>query len=222
MKRMIKVAPSLLACDFAKLEEEIRDIERAKADLLHLDIMDGHYVPNISFGPVIVKAIHTLTTLSLDVHLMITNPDIYAPRFIESGADTLTFHIEVKNNPMSLIKKIKSLGCKAGISLNPDTPIEALDDFLHCVDAVLVMSVNPGFGGQQFMNSSLGKIKYLKRIKEERTLKYTIAVDGGINTENAPELIASGVETLIAGTTIFRSKNRVLTIQRLRGNKEKA
>lgn len=214
---MIKIAPSLLACDFSRLEEEIRDVEKGGADLLHLDVMDGHYVPNITFGTVIVRAIRKLTKLPLDVHLMITDPEKYAPQFIESGADKITFHIEVKKNPIPLIKKIKLLGSKAGLSLNPETPIESLDDFLNLVDSILVMSVNPGFGGQHFIETSSEKIKHYKEMKEEKSLNFDIEVDGGVTLENAQKLIQSGVNTLIAGTTIFHTKDRKKTIQLLKG-----
>ncbi|TES90599.1 MAG: ribulose-phosphate 3-epimerase [Candidatus Cloacimonadota bacterium] len=214
---MIKIAPSLLACDFSRLEEEIRDVEKGGADLLHLDVMDGHYVPNITFGPVIVRAIRKLTKLPLDVHLMITDPEKYTPQFIESGADKITFHIEVKKNPIPLIKKIKLLGSKAGLSLNPETPIESLDGFLNLVDSILVMSVNPGFGGQHFIETSCEKIKHYKEMKEEKSLNFDIEVDGGVTLENAQKLIQSGVNTLIAGTTIFHTKDRKKTIQLLKG-----
>jgi len=213
---MIKIAPSLLSCDFSKLDEEIKDVEEGLADLLHLDVMDGHFVPNITFGPVIVKAIRKLTKLPLDVHLMITEPDKYARDFIENGADNITFHIEVKKNFLELIGKIKSLGCRAGISLNPETPIERLDAFLDKIDVVLVMSVNPGFGGQNFIEQSYQKIGYLKKLKQKRNLNFEIAVDGGVNISNAPKLIEAGVDILIAGTTIFNAKNRKNTINSLR------
>lgn len=215
---MIKIAPSLLACDFSKLEEEIRDVENGGADLLHLDVMDGHYVPNITFGPVIVKAIRKLTKLPLDVHLMITDPEKYTPAFIESGADTILFHIEVKEKPIPLIREINSRGSTVGLSLNPETPVEMLDSFLNLVDSILVMSVNPGFGGQRFIQTSHMKIKHLKKVKEERNLNFEISVDGGVDLDNAPKLIESGVDILIAGTTIFQSKNRGKTIQSLKGN----
>lgn len=214
---MIKIAPSLFACDFSRLEEEIRDVEKGGADLLHLDVMDGHYVPNITFGPVIVRAIRKLTKLPLDVHLMITDPEKYTPQFIESGADKITFHIEAKKNPIPLIKKIKLLGSKAGLSLNPETPIESLDGFLNLVDSILVMSVNPGFGGQHFIETSSEKIKHLKKVKEEKNLNFDIEVDGGVTLENAQNLFQSGVNTLIAGTTIFHTKYRKKTIQLLKG-----
>lgn len=218
---MVKIAPSLLACDFAKLSEEIQDVERGGADLLHLDVMDGHYVPNITFGPIIVKAVRKLTKLPLDVHLMITDPEKFTPAFAESGADSIIFHIEVKNNPVALIRKIRSLGSKVGLSLNPVTPVETLEPFLHIVDSILVMSVNPGFGGQYFIKKSYRKIMYLKKIKEERNLNFDIAVDGGVNLVNAQQLIASGVDILIAGSTIFHSKNRKKTIQSLREDTKK-
>ena len=212
---MIKIAPSLLACDFSKLAEEIRDVEEAGAALLHLDVMDGHYVPNITFGPVIVKGIRKLTRLPLDAHLMITDPEKYTSAFIKSGADTITFHIEVKKDPVRLIEKIKAHGCKVGLSLNPETPVERLSSFLSLVDNVLVMSVNPGFGGQNFIQSSYSKIIHLKRIKKEKSLNFEIAVDGGISIDNAQKLIESGVDILIAGTAIFHTKDRKMSIKLL-------
>ena len=219
---MMKIAPSLLACDFSKLEEEIKDVEDAGANLLHLDVMDGHFVPNITFGPVIVKAIRKLTSLPLDVHLMITDPEKFAPAFIESGADIIVFHIEVKRNPIPLIKKIKSLGSKAGLSINPETSIKTLDSFLNHIDSILVMSVNPGFGGQSFIQSSHEKIKHLKSIKNNRKLNFEIAVDGGVNLDNTQKLAESGVDILIVGTTIFHSDNRKKTIQSLKAKYSKA
>lgn len=215
---MVKIAPSLLACDFARLEEEIRDVEQCGADLLHLDIMDGHFVPNITFGPVIVKAIRSLTALPLDTHLMITDPERFAPRFIDQGATAITFHIEITDEPGPLLEKIKKWGADTGLSVNPETDIRTIEPALELVDLVLVMSVHPGFGGQQFIPASHEKIRYLKRIKKERNLDFEISVDGGVTTENAPSLIESGTDILIAGTTVFKSQDRKKTIRILRGN----
>lgn len=215
---MVKIAPSLLACDFAHLEAEIRDVENCDVDLLHLDVMDGHYVPNITIGPVIVKAIRQLTKLPLDTHLMITDPEKYAPRFIENGADVITFHIEITEDPIPLLKKIKEWGARAGLSLDPETDIKKMDSALAFVDLVLVMSVYPGFGGQQFIPASHEKIHYLKNAKKSKDLDFEISVDGGVTTENAPALIESGAEILVAGTTIFKSPDRKKTVQLLRGN----
>lgn len=215
---MVKVAPSLLACDFSHLEEEIRDVENCGADLLHLDVMDGHYVPNITFGPVIVKAISKLTKLPLDTHLMITDPEKFAPRFIESGSHAITFHIETTEDPLPLIKKIGQWGARPGLSLNPETDIELLKSSLPFVDLVLVMSVHPGFGGQEFISKSHEKIRYLAHVKKSQDLDFEISVDGGITTDNAPALIESGAELLVAGTTIFSSSDRRKTIELLRGN----
>jgi ribulose-phosphate 3-epimerase len=214
---MIKVAPSLLACDFAHLEEEIRDVEDCGADLLHLDVMDGHFVPNITFGPVIVKAIRSLTNLPLDTHLMITDPEQYASRFIESGASSITFHIEIMEDPLPLLKKIKEWGARAGLSLNPETDVRILESTLEFVDLILVMSVHPGFGGQEFMPSSYEKVSYLANAKRSRNLDFEISVDGGITTENAQPLVEKGADILVAGTTIFKSSDRKRTIERLRG-----
>ena len=213
---MIKIAPSILSCDFSKLEQEIRDVERGGADLLHLDIMDGHFVPNITFGPIIVKAIRKLTELPLDAHLMISEPEKYIGRFIESGANKITFHIEVEENPTELAGKIRNLDCNVGISLNPETPVSKLETFLTLFDSVLIMSVHPGFGGQQFRQETYEKILSLKKIKKDRNLHFDIEVDGGVNLENSSQLIECGVNTLIAGTTIFHSKNREIAINSLR------
>jgi ribulose-phosphate 3-epimerase len=216
---MVKIAPSILACDFAHLGEEIQDVEHCGADLLHLDVMDGHYVPNITFGPVIVRAMRTLTSLPLDTHLMITDPEKYAPRFIESGASAITFHIEIAEDPLPLLEKIRQWGARAGLSLNPETDIKTMDSALPFVDLVLVMSVHPGFGGQQFISASHDKIRYLANAKKSRGLNFDISVDGGVTTDNAPALIESGTEILVAGTTIFKSPDRKKTIGLLRGNK---
>jgi ribulose-phosphate 3-epimerase len=218
IERMVKIAPSLLACDFAHLEEEIEDVEHGGADLLHLDIMDGHYVPNITFGPVIVKAIRALTDMPLDTHLMITDPEKYAPRFIESGSDGITFHIEIMEDPVPFIKKIRQWGARPGISLNPETDVTVLESVLPLVDLVLVMSVHPGFGGQEFISESYEKIRFLSRAKKTRGLNFEISVDGGVTTDNAPRLIESGADRLVAGTTIFSSSDRRKTIALLRGN----
>lgn len=217
---MIKIAPSLLSCDFSKLKQEIREVEDGGADLLHLDVMDGHFVPNITFGPVVVQGIRKLTDLPLDAHLMISDPSKYSQEFIKSGVDEITFHIEVEKDPVPLLKKIKKQGVKGSLSINPETPIEKVTKYLEIVDSILVMTVHPGFGGQKLISESLKKIEKLSKIKEKLKLNFEISVDGGINTHNAPEVIRSGANILVAGSAIFKSKNRKETINLLR-NKEK-
>jgi len=209
------VAPSLLACDFSNLEKEAREVVNYGAKYLHIDVMDGHFVPNITLGPVIYKNLKGKIAAVFDVHLMITDPKFYAKAFIDAGADILTFHYEAVNNVSDVIKHIKELGCKVGISIKPNTDIKVLDPYLKDVDLVLVMSVEPGFGGQKFIPSAIDKIKYLKMQKEMHGYQYLIEVDGGINYETGKMCADAGVDILVAGTYIFASNNRKETIERL-------
>jgi ribulose-phosphate 3-epimerase len=218
---MIKIAPSLLSCDFSKLKQEIREVEDGGADLLHLDIMDGHFVPNITFGPVVVKGIRKLTNLPLDAHLMISEPSKYSQEFIKSGVDEITFHIEIETDPVPLINKIKKQGVKASLSINPETSIERIENFLKIVDTILVMTVHPGFGGQKLLPDSYKKLEQLSKIRQSRNLNFEIAVDGGINTQNAGRVINSGADILVAGSAIFKSKNRKKTIHLLRNTEKR-
>ena len=209
---MIKIAPSLFAADFSNLRSEIADI--SSADYLHLDIMDGHFVPNISFGPQLVKSIRPYSDLVFDVHLMITNPVKYIPSFLKAGADIITVHVEAEDDTAEALKLIKDSGKKCGIVLSPDTPQEAALPFLDTVDMILIMSVYPGFGGQKFMERVLPKISYLKDIRGSR--KYEIEIDGGINEETAYYACEAGVDVLVAGTTVFKAENRREIIENLR------
>ncbi|HHW99883.1 MAG TPA: ribulose-phosphate 3-epimerase [Acholeplasmataceae bacterium] len=209
------VAPSLLACDFSNLEKEAREVVDCGAQFLHIDVMDGHFVPNITLGPVIYKNLKGKVDAVFDVHLMISDPKFYAKAFIDAGADYLTFHYEAVEDVKDVINHIKSLGCKVGISIKPNTKVEVLDEYLSLLDLVLVMSVEPGFGGQKFIPSALEKIKYLSDKKKKNNYKYLIEVDGGINDETAKQCVNAGVEVLVAGTYIFASKDRSKTIEGL-------
>lgn len=206
---MIKVAPSILACDFNKLLEEVKNVE--SADYLHIDVMDGHFVPNISLGSCVVKGLKGKVNLVFDVHLMISDPKKYADDFIKAGADIITFHYEAlssKKEIHDLIEYLKLKGIKAGISIKPGTNVEVLNEFLDEIDLILVMSVEPGFGGQKFMPSALDKISYLKNKKLLHNYSYEIEVDGGINNETSKMCVDAGCEVLVAGTYIFNSSCR--------------
>ena len=203
----IKISPSILSADFSKLGNEIKDLERADADLIHIDVMDGHFVPNITIGPEVISKLRKYTSLPFDVHLMISPVDKFIPNFAEAGADIITIHPEATNNLSASIKKIKSLNKKAGVSLNPETSIDKVMPVLEMIDLVLVMSVNPGFGGQQFMKETLGKVKSLRKEIDSRNLKTQIEIDGGINFENSKIAIMSGVDILVSGTTVFKENN---------------
>ncbi|MFV1951733.1 MAG: ribulose-phosphate 3-epimerase [Nitrospinota bacterium] len=213
---MIKIAPSILSADFSRLGEELKKVEDAGADLIHIDVMDGHFVPNITIGPLIVKAVKMSTKLPLDVHLMIDNPDRYIKSFAEAGADIITVHIEVCNHLQRTIQSIKDLNIKGGVVLNPATPLVTLEDILEDVDIVLLMSVNPGFEGQRFLSSVLRKIERLRREIDERNLKVEIEVDGGIKIDNAGEVIKAGGDIFVAGSAVFYSEDYRKTIERLR------
>lgn len=214
---MIKIAPSLLSADFRNIEKEIKKVERCGVDLLHLDIMDGHFVPNITFGPMIVKAINECTKLPLDVHLMIENPDSYVESFVKSGADYLTVSIEACHHLHRTIGLIKSFNVKVGCALNPATPFELVKPVIKELDLLLLMTVNPGFGGQKFIPSVPSKIEEAKNFIQEHKLKTEIEVDGGINPETAKLVKKAGATILVAGDAIFKSKNYCQTVKALRG-----
>lgn len=204
---MAKIAPSILSANFLKLEEEIRATEVSGADMLHIDIMDGHFVPNITIGPFIVESIRNITSLPLDVHLMIENPDNYVRDFIKAGADFLTVHYEASVHLHRTIQLIKEHDVKAGVSLNPSTPVWSLEHILPDIDLALLMSVNPGFGGQNFIPQVTDKIKTLKHILREKGLSTLIEVDGGIKLENALDVIDAGADILVMGSAFFYSKD---------------
>ncbi len=205
---MVKVAPSLLSADFARLRDEIAEVERAGADLLHLDVMDGRFVPNLTFGPLVVEAVNRMTGLPLDVHLMIVEPLKLAPRFAEAGADMLVVHHEAVEDLTQSLEVLRGLGVRAGFSLNPETPISAVEPYLAQADQVLVMSVNPGFGGQRFLSQALDKVRRLRALKESGRHRAEIAIDGGINQETAAQAVKAGAEVLVAGAAIFKSSDR--------------
>ncbi len=213
---MVKIAPSILSADFLRLGEEIKAAEEAGADMLHLDVMDGHFVPNITIGPFVVEAIRRITKLPLDVHLMIEEPDRFIKDFVKAGADLITVHIEASVHLHRTIHWIKESGIKAGVSLNPATPVWSLDNILHDLDLVLAMSVNPGFGGQDFIPHVLEKIKTLKSIIREKGLQTLIEVDGGIKYENAREVAQAGADILVMGSGFFNAKDYRDLIKALR------
>jgi ribulose-phosphate 3-epimerase len=213
---MIKVAPSLLSADFRNVEKEIERVEECEVELLHLDVMDGHFVPNITFGPMIVEAINRCTELPLDVHLMIENPDTFAESFIEAGADYLTISFEACRHLHRTIKLIKSLKVKVGCALNPATPFCVVKPVIKELDLLLLMTVNPGFGGQKFISSVLPKIEEAKEYIRDNKLKTEIEVDGGISPQTAQSVKKAGASILVAGAAIFKSKNYCQTIKAIR------
>jgi len=200
----IKISPSILSADFSKLGSEIQNLEKAKADLIHIDVMDGHFVPNITIGPEVISKLRKYTSLPFDVHLMISPVDNFIKDFAEAGADIITIHPEATNDLLNSIKKIKSYNKKVGISLNPETSVEKVLPVLNIIDLVLIMSVNPGFGGQKFIKETLEKVKFLKKEIDKQKLKTQIEIDGGINFENAKMAKDAGVNILVSGTTIFK------------------
>lgn len=204
---MVQIAPSLLSADFANLSADIEKVTRGGAHALHIDVMDGHFVPNITIGPVVIQSVKNSTNLPLDVHLMIENSDRFVPQFIRAGADWITVHAENCVHLHRTITMIKSAGVKAGVALNPATPVGQISEILHKVDLVLVMSVNPGFGGQDFIPESLDKIRRLSNVIRSRGLKVVVSVDGGVNLENAPKLVRAGARILIAGSSVFGRAN---------------
>jgi ribulose-phosphate 3-epimerase len=203
-----KIAPSLLSADFSKLQEQITLMEEGGADLHHVDVMDGHFVPNITFGPFIVKAIKKCSNIPLDVHLMIENPEKYVEDFVKAGADYLTVHVEATKHIHRLLQQIRATGAKVGVSLNPGTPLSSIEEILDDVDMILIMSVNPGFGGQSFIPQSLDKIRRLRKMLSDRGLDHVeIEIDGGVKLENIAEVAAAGVDIFVSGSGIYNAPN---------------
>ncbi len=215
--RKILIAPSILAADYAHLAEAVRIIERGKGDWVHLDIMDGKFVPNITFGPKMVSTLRGYTKLPFDVHLMITKPENFIHKFAEAGSDIITIHYESSVHIHRHLNKIRELGKKAGISIVPSTPVTVLSEILPIIDLVLIMTVNPGFGGQTLIEQTLNKVEFLTSIKQEKNYAFFIEVDGGINRENCKRVIGAGAEVLVVGSAIFEAANPEEEIQLLKG-----
>lgn len=219
---MIKIAPSILAADFGKLVEEVKDVEKAGADLIHVDVMDGHFVPNISFGSIAMDAIRPHTELPLDVHLMIENPDQYIEQFAKAGAAYITVHVEACRHLHRTIQLIRSYGVKPGVVLNPHTPIETIKHVLEDIDMVLFMTVNPGFGGQKFIHSVVPKIKELSDIIKEKNLDVAIEIDGGVNAETIVPCAQAGATIFVAGSAIFGKEDRTAALKAIKEAGEEA
>jgi ribulose-phosphate 3-epimerase len=212
---MVEILPSILSADFARLADDIAKVEAAGVSMLHVDIMDGHFVPNLTMGPPVVKSIRKITKLTLDVHLMITDPDHFAPIFIRNGADQISVHQEACPHLDRTLRMIQSEGARAGVVINPGTPVSVLDEVLDFVDYVLVMSVNPGFGGQRFLPNSLTKIRRLDQRRRELGVQYAIEIDGGISPDNVTEVVRAGCDWLVAGSAIFDSAEPGATVKRM-------
>ncbi|MBM4378245.1 MAG: ribulose-phosphate 3-epimerase [Deltaproteobacteria bacterium] len=217
MSRPLKIAPSILSADFSRLGEEVRAVEAAGADWVHVDVMDGRFVPNITLGPVVVEAVRKETSLPLDVHLMIVEPERYVEAFVRAGADILTVHVEACTHLHRVVQQIRAAGAKPAVVLNPSTPLVALEDILPDVAMVLLMSVNPGFGGQSFIPQVMDKVRRLKGMVDARGLDVDIQVDGGIHAGNAAEVVAAGANVLVAGNAVFKAKDYGAAISALRG-----
>jgi ribulose-phosphate 3-epimerase len=216
-KDAVKLAPSILAADFARLGEQVKEAEKAGADRIHVDVMDGHFVPNISIGPVVIQSLRPATPLPLETHLMISDPDLYLEEFAEAGSDSLLVHWEGNNNLHRTVQRIKALGKRAGIVINPATPASVLEEILQDVDQVLVMTVNPGFGGQHFISTTLPKIRRVRQMIDEIKPGCDLEVDGGIDAKTAPLTMEAGANVLVAGSAIFSAKEGIAAaMQRLR------
>lgn len=215
----VLVAPSILSADFARLGEEVRAVEAAGADWIHVDVMDGRFVPNLTIGPPVVKALRRVTKLPLDVHLMIVEPERYVEAFAEAGADTITIHVEACTHLHRTLCHIRSLGKRAGVTMNPSTSEDSIRYVLEEIDQVLVMSVNPGFGGQSFIRETLPKVAAIRRMIDERKLPIDLEIDGGITPETAPDAIAAGARVLVAGSAVFNGKDYASAIAALKGKR---
>jgi len=213
---MIEIAPSILSADFTRLAEEVSTVERAGASILHVDVMDGRFVPNITVGLPVVKALAGVTSLPIDAHLMIVEPGLYADKFAKAGARMVSIHIEADANAHRTLSSIRAAGALAGIVINPGTSLYALDEVIKFADYVLVMSVNPGFGGQEFIPESLDKVRRLRKMIDERGLKVRIEIDGGINTDNIAEVTGAGAEIIVAGSAIFGTPDPAVALRQLR------
>ena len=214
---MVKIAPSILSADFSRLGEEISDVEKGGAELIHVDVMDGHFVPNITIGPLVVESIRPITKLPLDVHLMIENPDQYIESFAKAGADYITVHVEACRHLHRTIQLIKSFGVKAGVVLNPATPVQLIEPIIEELDIVLLMSVNPGFGGQKFIPSVLNKIKQVRDLAKQKGVQLEIEVDGGVNEQTARLCVEAGATILVAGSAVYNQEDRGKAISILKG-----
>jgi ribulose-phosphate 3-epimerase len=212
----MKLAPSILSADFSRLGDEITAVERAGADWIHVDVMDGHFVPNLTIGPVVLESIRKATRLPMDVHLMITDPDKYAPDFIKAGADWVSVHPDTCADPVKSLNKIRELGAKAAVAVNPDVPLEKVEPLLEHADMFLMMTVFPGFAGQAFIEDVLPKIKQLRKIIEQRTLDVLIEADGGIKADNIGRVVRAGAEVIVSGSGIFKTPDYADTIRKMR------
>ena len=212
----MKIAPSILSADFSRLRDEIQAVESAGADWLHVDVMDGHFVPNITIGPVVIESIRKVTRLPLDVHLMIADPDKFAPEFIKAGADWVSIHPDTCKDPVASLKKIRELGAKASIAVNPDVPLEKVEACLTHLDMILMMTVFPGFAGQAFIEDVLSKIEQAKKIVTERKLPILVEADGGIKADNIHRVLAAGAEVIVSGSGVFKTPDYAETIRKMR------
>ncbi|MEO5341144.1 MAG: ribulose-phosphate 3-epimerase [Magnetococcus sp. MYC-9] len=219
---MIKISPSILSADFARLGEEIRAVEEAGADYIHVDVMDGHFVPNLTIGPVVVEGIRKVARRPLDVHLMVSPVDVYIPAFAQAGAHIISVHAEATHHLDRTLNLIREQGCRAGVALNPATPIQQVSEVLHLVDMVVLMSVNPGFGGQSFIAQVLQKVRGMRAMIEARGLAIEVEVDGGIKVGNVAEVAAAGADVFVAGSAVFSQADYALVIRQLRNNAEAA
>lgn len=210
------IAPSILSADFSRLGEEVRAVEAAGADIIHFDVMDGHFVPNITVGPLVLEAVRKITKLPIDAHLMIDHPDQYVADFIKAGADYVSVHVEASRHLHRSVQLIRSLGAKAGIALNPHTPVASMGYILDEVDFILVMTVNPGFGGQKFIPAAFKKVEELDKLRREHGLKFQIEIDGGIKVDNIAEVSKAGVDMFVAGSAIFNGGDYAATIRKMR------
>jgi ribulose-phosphate 3-epimerase len=212
---MLQIVPSILSADFARLAEDVAKMELGGAKMLHVDVMDGHFVPNLTLGPPVVKSLRKVTSLVLDVHLMITDPDKFAPLFIEAGADQVSIHYEAATHLDRTIRMIQSGGARAGVVLNPATPVSVLEDILYVADFVLIMSVNPGFEAQKFIPNSLNKIRRLDRVRKEQKMGFAIEIDGGVSASNTAEVVQAGCDWLVAGSAVFHSADPAATVKEM-------